>query len=93
MPMATWCSAAAFRPDRAQGAPCRRAGVGFDRLLIATGTRARQWPNAAEGALDGVFTMRTRDDAVSLRERLAAGPDRVLIIGGGFTARRCLRLP
>ena len=58
--------------------------VAFDRLLITTGTRARQWPNAAEAALDGVFTIRTRDDAATLRERLAAGPDRVLIIGGGF---------
>ena len=28
--------------------------VGFDRVLIATGVRARQWPNAAEAALDGV---------------------------------------
>ena len=58
--------------------------VEFDRMLIATGTRARQWPNADEAALDGVFTVRTRDDAARLRERLAAGPDRVLIIGGGF---------
>jgi NADPH-dependent 2,4-dienoyl-CoA reductase/sulfur reductase-like enzyme len=58
--------------------------VGFDRLLIATGTRARPWPNDEEGALDGVSTLRTRDDAARLRQRLAAGPDRVLIIGGGF---------
>lgn len=35
----------------------------FDRLLIATGTRARPWPNPEEAALDGVFTLRTRDDA------------------------------
>jgi 3-phenylpropionate/trans-cinnamate dioxygenase ferredoxin reductase subunit len=26
--------------------------IGFDRLLIATGTRARPWPNPAEAALD-----------------------------------------
>jgi 3-phenylpropionate/trans-cinnamate dioxygenase ferredoxin reductase component len=58
--------------------------VKFDRLLITTGTRARQWPNAAEADLDGVFTVRTRDDAAQLRERLAAGPDRILIVGGGF---------
>ena len=58
--------------------------VAFDRLLITTGTRARPWPNTTEAALDGVFTVRTRDDAARLRERLAAGPDRVLIIGGGF---------
>jgi NADPH-dependent 2,4-dienoyl-CoA reductase/sulfur reductase-like enzyme len=56
----------------------------FDRLLITTGTRARPWPNEEEGALEGVFTVRTRDDAAHLREALAAGPRRVLIIGGGF---------
>lgn len=57
----------------------------YDRLLITTGTRARPWPNAGEAALDGVFTLRTRDDAAGLAERLAAGPRRVLVIGGGFT--------
>ena len=59
--------------------------VGFDRLLIATGTRARPWPNPAEAALDGVITLRGRDDAVRLRRELAAGPRRVLVIGAGFT--------
>lgn len=58
--------------------------VPFDRLLIATGTRARLWPNEEEGALDGVFTIRTRDDAAQLRERLAAVQSRVLVVGGGF---------
>ncbi|UKY47608.1 NAD(P)/FAD-dependent oxidoreductase [Streptomyces inhibens] len=59
--------------------------VSFDRLLIATGTRARPWPNPAEAALDGVFTLRTSDDAGRLAERLDAGPRRVLVIGAGFT--------
>lgn len=59
--------------------------VGFDRLLIATGSRARPWPNEAEAALDGVFVMHTREDASRLRLRLAAGPRRVLVIGAGFT--------
>jgi 3-phenylpropionate/trans-cinnamate dioxygenase ferredoxin reductase subunit len=58
--------------------------IPYDRLLIATGTRARPWPNPAEAALDGVFTLRTRDDAAKLQVRLAAGPKRVLIIGAGF---------
>jgi 3-phenylpropionate/trans-cinnamate dioxygenase ferredoxin reductase component len=57
----------------------------YDRLLIATGTRARPWPSPAEAALDGVFTLRTSDDAERLAERLAAGPRRVLVIGAGFT--------
>jgi 3-phenylpropionate/trans-cinnamate dioxygenase ferredoxin reductase subunit len=55
-----------------------------DRLLIATGVRARRWPNAEEAALEGVFTVRTADDAARLRAGLAAGPRRVLIIGAGF---------
>ncbi|RLV10360.1 FAD-dependent oxidoreductase [Streptomyces griseocarneus] len=59
--------------------------VPYDRLLIATGTRARPWPDPEQGALDGVFTVRTTDDARRLTERLDAGPRRVLVIGGGFT--------
>ncbi len=59
--------------------------VAFDRLLIATGTRARPWPNQAEAELEGVFTLRGRDGAALLRQRLAARPRRVLVIGGGFT--------
>ncbi|HJU19911.1 MAG TPA: FAD-dependent oxidoreductase, partial [Stellaceae bacterium] len=59
--------------------------IGFDRLLIATGTRARPWPDRDQAALDGVFTLRSRDDAARLRARLAASPRHVLVIGGGFT--------
>ena len=58
--------------------------VGFDRLLITTGVRARPWPNPEEAALDGVFVLSTRDDAAGLRQRLAAGTGRILIIGAGF---------
>jgi NADPH-dependent 2,4-dienoyl-CoA reductase/sulfur reductase-like enzyme/ferredoxin len=71
---------AAKRVDLADGPT-----VEFDRVLIATGTRARRWPNPAEAALDGVMVLRTSDDAALLRQRLAAGPRRVLVIGGGFT--------
>jgi NADPH-dependent 2,4-dienoyl-CoA reductase/sulfur reductase-like enzyme/ferredoxin len=59
--------------------------VDFDRLLIATGTRARPWPDETEAALDGVMLLHTSDDAARLRERLSAGPSRVLVIGAGFT--------
>src|SRR5437879_560956 len=59
--------------------------IDFDRLLIATGTRARPWHNETEAALDGVFSIRGRDDARRLLQRLAAGPPRVLVIGAGFT--------
>jgi 3-phenylpropionate/trans-cinnamate dioxygenase ferredoxin reductase subunit len=58
--------------------------VEFDRLLIATGVRARPWPSKAEAALDGVCVVRTREHAARLQQHLAAKPRRVLIIGAGF---------
>ena len=60
--------------------------VPFDRLLIATGTRARPWFNPKEAALKGVYTLRTSDDAAQLQAALAARlPRRVLlIVGAGF---------
>jgi 3-phenylpropionate/trans-cinnamate dioxygenase ferredoxin reductase subunit len=59
--------------------------VDFDRVLIATGVRSRPWPNEAEAAFDGVFVVRTQQDAQRLRDRLAERPRRVLVIGAGFT--------
>ncbi|MGW2748004.1 NAD(P)/FAD-dependent oxidoreductase [Streptomyces sp. NPDC001450] len=58
--------------------------VPYDRLLIATGVRARPWPKEAEARLDGVFLLRTRDDAAALLHKLKAGPRRVFVIGAGF---------
>src|SRR5580698_128238 len=58
--------------------------VPYDRLLIATGVRSRQWFNPEEAKLKGIFTMRTSDDAGRMQEALAAKPGRVLIIGAGF---------
>ncbi|MGW7692238.1 NAD(P)/FAD-dependent oxidoreductase [Streptomyces asiaticus] len=59
--------------------------VEYDRLLITTGVRSRPWPNELEAGLDGVFVLRTMDDAARLVHRLRAGPRRVLVIGAGFT--------
>jgi NADPH-dependent 2,4-dienoyl-CoA reductase/sulfur reductase-like enzyme len=59
--------------------------IGFDKVLIATGARARPWPNTAEAELDGVYVLRTLDEAARMRGRLAAGAGRVLIVGAGFT--------
>lgn len=56
----------------------------YDRLLIATGTRARPWVHAGEARLGNVFTIRSRDDAARLRAALAAKPERVLVVGAGF---------
>ncbi|MEU7384036.1 FAD-dependent oxidoreductase [Streptomyces sp. NPDC042207] len=59
--------------------------VPYDRLLIATGVHARPWPKEEEAQLDGVFVLRTRDDAVRLHRRMKGPPRRVLVIGAGFT--------
>ncbi|WP_328608899.1 NAD(P)/FAD-dependent oxidoreductase [Amycolatopsis sp. NBC_00345] len=59
--------------------------IGFDRLVIATGSRSRPWPVPGEAALRGVHLLRGREDADRIRADLTAGPRRVLVIGGGFT--------
>ncbi len=56
----------------------------YDKLLIATGTRARPWVHPEEGRYGNVFTIRTRDDAAALRAALVAGPRAVVVIGAGF---------
>jgi NADPH-dependent 2,4-dienoyl-CoA reductase/sulfur reductase-like enzyme len=65
--------------------------VPYDRLIVATGCRARPWPGEA---VDGMHTLRSVDDALRLRAAFARRP-RVAIIGAGFigcevaaTARR-----
>jgi 3-phenylpropionate/trans-cinnamate dioxygenase ferredoxin reductase subunit len=60
------------------------AWLGFDRLVVATGTRARRWFVPEEAALKGVHLLRTRDDAAALVTDLDAAR-RVLVIGAGFT--------
>ncbi|MER6567545.1 FAD-dependent oxidoreductase [Streptomyces sp. NPDC001093] len=73
------------RPDRSVHLADDHS-VRFDALVIATGCRVRPWPVADEAALGGVHVLRGRDDAHRLRADLAAGPCRVLVIGGGFTS-------
>ncbi|MEU7085586.1 FAD-dependent oxidoreductase [Streptomyces achromogenes] len=58
--------------------------VEYDRLLIATGVRARPWFKEEEARLDGVCVLRTRQDAADLARRLRAGPRRVFVVGAGF---------
>ena len=54
--------------------------VAYDRLLLATGARARI--PAVEG-VEAVLTLRSLADARALRRRLVPG-GRLLVIGGGF---------
>jgi 3-phenylpropionate/trans-cinnamate dioxygenase ferredoxin reductase subunit len=56
--------------------------VPYDRLILATGARARKLP--IQGAdLDGVLELRTAADAETLKHRLGPGK-RLAIIGGGY---------
>jgi NADPH-dependent 2,4-dienoyl-CoA reductase/sulfur reductase-like enzyme len=55
--------------------------VRADGVVLATGARARRLPGSEE--LDGVHVLRSLDDAIALREDLAAA-GRLVVIGAGF---------
>ena len=54
----------------------------FDSLVIATGSRARRLAIPGHER-DGIVYLRTLDDALTLKPRLEAASD-VVIVGGGF---------
>lgn len=54
------------------------SSVPYDRLIVATGCRARTWPGG-----DGVVTLRTVDDALALGRAMRPG-GRIAIVGAGF---------
>ncbi len=53
-----------------------------DGVVIATGGTPRKLRNS--GDIEGVLTLRTKDDAEELRKRLLAGPEHVVVVGAGF---------
>ncbi len=56
--------------------------VAYDRLIVATGSRARRWTGAG-AELAGVHVLRHLDDAIALRAALRRRP-RLAIVGAGF---------
>ena len=56
--------------------------LSYDRLIVATGCRARHWRGTGH-TLAGVHTLRSLDDSVELQKALEAGR-RLAIIGAGF---------
>lgn len=60
------------------GQPTRRR---FDRLVLATGARARRLTLPGSAHRD-VLCLRDMDDAERIAERIGAGP--IVVIGGGF---------
>jgi NADPH-dependent 2,4-dienoyl-CoA reductase/sulfur reductase-like enzyme len=57
--------------------------LSYDGLVIATGAAARGWPATKPSPPAGVLTLRSRDDALTLRAALAAGR-RLVVVGAGF---------
>ena len=56
----------------------------YDRLVIATGSRSAM-PKDYDVSLEGVFTMRTRQDADGLTRHLGIGQAKhIVIVGGGL---------
>lgn len=56
--------------------------VGYDKLLIASGARP-VLPRLPGTEVSGVYTLRTLDDALALRER-AEKAEEAIVVGGGF---------
>lgn len=75
---------AAVAIDREAHTVTLRSGaiLPWERLVLATGTRARQMPDLQPG-LENVASLRAADEAHRLRSRLAAA-QQVTVLGGGF---------
>lgn len=56
--------------------------LNFDKLLIGTGSQARQLP-VSGSELDGVCYLRSINDAIELKARLRDASE-IVIVGGGF---------
>lgn len=67
--------------------------IAYDGLAICTGTTPRRLPH--QPTLEGIFEIRTLDDALAMREALQKKP-RVCVVGAGFigseVAASCVKL-
>ncbi len=62
---------------------CSGESIEYSKLLLCTGSSARNLPTANGGDLDGVFTLRSIDDIDKMSPEFQ--PERkLLIIGGGY---------
>jgi 3-phenylpropionate/trans-cinnamate dioxygenase ferredoxin reductase subunit len=57
--------------------------IGYDDLVLTTGSVPRRLPAAVGGDLDGVYTVRTLADVDAMRAEFVAGR-RLVIVGGGY---------
>jgi len=72
-----------IRPAQKQVVTDDGETIDYDRLLLCTGSTARELPAAIGGELKGVFTMRNIDDIDRMSPEFQAGR-RLLIVGGGY---------
>lgn len=75
------CRATGVDPDRRVVELDHEEELGYDGLVVATGSVARQLPALAGVA--GVHVLRTLDDAVALRADLDDAR-KIVVVGGGF---------
>jgi len=57
--------------------------IAYSKLILCTGSRARELPEAIGGKLPGVFTLRNMADIDQIAPEFQAGR-KLLIIGGGY---------
>lgn len=55
--------------------------IPFDGLIVATGARPKSF--SPKSSLRGIFTLRTVDDALAIKERMLPGV-RMILVGAGF---------
>jgi NADPH-dependent 2,4-dienoyl-CoA reductase/sulfur reductase-like enzyme/rhodanese-related sulfurtransferase len=56
----------------------------YDKLVIATGSKPRKL-NVSENNLKNIFSIKSIEDAVKIKELITKGISKAVIIGGGFT--------
>ncbi|MDO8389149.1 MAG: FAD-dependent oxidoreductase [Actinomycetota bacterium] len=74
--------ATALHTDRRSIALADGTELVYDGLIIATGASPRHLPS--QPALDGVVTLRTLQESLTLHALIADGTARVVVIGAGF---------
>ncbi len=60
------------------------SSLSYDKLVFATGSRARVLTDKMSHTLSGIFVLRSLSDAEKLKAVLSGLPRRVFVIGGGF---------
>jgi NADPH-dependent 2,4-dienoyl-CoA reductase/sulfur reductase-like enzyme len=76
------CEVESIDPDAKRMRLKHGGGLGFDKLVVATGARVRKL-NVPGAELEGIHYLRSLDDSSRIREH-ASSAKRAAVIGGGF---------